>query len=94
MDAQTITHNLGGAFRNGSGQAPCPVCQPERRRDQNALSIKQRDGRLLLYCFKQRCSFVEIANAANLPLEGVQVDIQAQARVDAEQARLSGQTTR
>ncbi|MEW2914993.1 toprim domain-containing protein [Leisingera sp. JC11] len=74
MDAQSLTHNLGGCWRNGHGQAPCPVCQPERRRDQNALSISIGTGRLLLHCFKSRCNIADISEAANTPLAAVQVD--------------------
>ena len=44
MDGRTIAHNLGGAWRNGRGNAPCPICQPERRRDQTALSISEEGG--------------------------------------------------
>jgi len=85
MDAQTIAHNLGGYFRNGRGQSPCPICQPESRKDQTALSISESNGKLLLYCFKSGCSFVEIAQAANLPLEGVQIDFDARREAQRKQ---------
>ena len=58
---------LGGTFRNCRGNAPCPVCQKERRPDQNALSIRVSGERLLIYCFKGGCSFADIVNALNLP---------------------------
>lgn len=75
MDAQTLTGQLGGIWKHGTGQAPCPVCQPERRRDQNALSLRfGDDGKLLLHCFKNGCAFVDIAKAVNLPLSGAEVD--------------------
>lgn len=86
MDLHTITHNLGGYWRNGRGQAPCPVCQPERRRDQNALSLSQEDGKTLLHCFKAGCSFVEIAKAAHMPLDSVQIDFDAQREHERKQA--------
>lgn len=87
MDAYTITHLIGGSYRNGRGQAPCPVCQPERRRDQAALSIREGDnGKLLLHCFKEGCSFVEIANAVDLPLGDIQIDFEAQREREAKQA--------
>lgn len=77
MDGRTLTHNLGGAWRHGQGNAPCPICQPERRQDQTALSITEADGKLLLHCFKSGCSFVDIAKAASLPIERAQVDMEA-----------------
>ena len=85
MDAHTITHQLGGSWRNGQGQAPCPICQPERRRDQTALSVGQGNGKVLFYCFKGGCSFVEIANAIDLPLGEVQIDFEAQREREAKQ---------
>ena len=63
MDAQTITHTLGGKFYNGRGNAPCPVCQPERRQDQNALSLCNSNGKLLMNCFKSECSYYDIIAA-------------------------------
>ena len=86
MDAETLTRSLGGLWRNGRGQAPCPVCQPERRRDQNALSVSMGGGKLLLHCFKSRCSFVEIAEAAGAPLGSVQIDFEAQQKHEIKQA--------
>jgi len=86
MDAHSITHRLGGTWRNGHGQAPCPVCQPERRQDQAALSIREGDSNLLLHCFKGGCSFVEIATAANLPLNSVQMDFEARQDREVKQA--------
>ena len=77
IDGRQITNNLGGRWRNGRGQASCPVCQPERRRHQTALSISGSQGKILLHCFKRGCSFAEIANAISLPLEQAQVDIVA-----------------
>lgn len=44
--------------------APCPVCQPEGRPDQQALSISRgADGNVLLHCFKGACSYREIMSA-------------------------------
>jgi Toprim domain len=85
MDAHTLTHKLGGHWRNGHGQAPCPICQPERRCDQIALSISQQAGKLLLYCFKSHCSFVDIAQAAEMPLGGVQIDCEAHKQAERKQ---------
>jgi hypothetical protein len=82
MDAQTLTQSLGGIWHNGRGQAPCPVCQPERRRDQNALSISENGGNLLLHCFKGGCEFRDIAKAAGAPLKTTQADPNAQREQD------------
>ncbi|MFV0492872.1 MAG: toprim domain-containing protein [Pseudorhodobacter sp.] len=76
--ARTLTHNLGGVWRNRRGQAPCPVCQPERRRDQIGLSIAEKSSKLLLHCFKSNCSFIKIASAAGADLGAVQIDFDAQ----------------
>ena len=38
-DPRTITSALGGHWYGSYGTAPCPVCQPERRRDQAALTL-------------------------------------------------------
>lgn len=86
MDIKTITQSLGGKYHNGRGSAPCPICQPERRHDQNALSLTEQNGKLLVYCFKSRCSFVDIANTVSLPLGDVQIDFEAQAKADRKQA--------
>jgi Toprim domain-containing protein len=85
MDAHSIIYQLGGTYRAGRGQAPCPVCQPERRPDQNALSLSEQNGKILLYCFKGHCSFVDIANAVYLPLGSVQVDLEAQREAEQKQ---------
>lgn len=54
-EAERITRHLQGDWRGHSGSAPCPGCQPERRRDQRALSISESDGRLLVHCHKRGC---------------------------------------
>ena len=78
MNAQDLTHNLGGTWRGGKGTAPCPVCQPERRRDQMALSIAEKHGRTLIHCFKSQCNFVDIIQTAGGDLESVDRDTEAQ----------------
>lgn len=55
-EAETITRALGGEWHGGSGLAACPICQPERRRDQRALSISDSAGRLLVHCHKSGCA--------------------------------------
>lgn len=55
MNARDLTIALGGEWHGHQGHAPCPVCQPERRRDQRALSIRDGDTRLLVHCHKGGC---------------------------------------
>ena len=66
MDARVITATLGGSWRGGYGTAACPVCQPERRRDQDALTLADGDGRLLAHCKRAGCAFADILAAAGL----------------------------
>ncbi|MGM0662120.1 MAG: DUF7146 domain-containing protein [Pseudomonadota bacterium] len=45
----------------------CPICQPERRQGQNALSLADgRDGRLPANCKKSACIFRDILAAAGI----------------------------
>ncbi|MEO1474067.1 MAG: hypothetical protein AAFS03_09040, partial [Pseudomonadota bacterium] len=63
-DICAITRALGGRWNGRQGSAPCPICQPEGRQDQRALSIGTgHDGRLLLFCHKAGCDFDSIAAA-------------------------------
>ena len=55
-EAERITRALGGDWRHGQGLAPCPICQPEGRRDQRALSLSDSGGRLLVHCHKSGCA--------------------------------------
>lgn len=82
-DARDMTLALGGRWLGRYGSAPCPVCQPERRRDQRALSLSDGGDRLLAYCHKSGCAFADIAQAAGLAPEAVRPDPFAQAREDA-----------
>lgn len=66
---------LSGDWRGSHGCAPCPVCQPERRRDQRALSIREEAGRLLTFCHKSGCSFRAVMEAAGLPANGRAIDL-------------------
>lgn len=66
-DARTLTQALGGKWHRSYGTAPCPVCQPSRRADQNALTLADgRNGRLVLDCKKSACAFLDILAAAGL----------------------------
>jgi phage/plasmid primase-like uncharacterized protein len=66
-DAATLTRDLGGKWHGRYGTAPCPCCQPERRKSQNALTLADgRDGRLLLNCKQGGCAFADILAAAGI----------------------------
>ena len=85
-DAQTLTRALGGIWRGQAGNAPCPVCQIERRRDQQGLSLRMEGGRLLAFCHKSGCTFRDIATAAGLPPGAVMNDAAAQREANKIQA--------
>jgi hypothetical protein len=60
-DAKELSLALGGRWYGQYGVAPCPICQPERRKDQNALTLADSpDGRLMLNCKKSACSFLDL----------------------------------
>ena len=66
-DACKLTTALGGRWYGQYGVAPCPVCQPERRKTQNALTLADgRNGRLVLDCKKSACAFFDIMAAVGL----------------------------
>ena len=66
-DARSLTLGLGGKWHGRYGAAPCPVCQPDRRRDQDALTLADAPGRrLLAHCKKGGCSFRDLAAALGL----------------------------
>lgn len=65
-EAERITRALGGEWRAGAGLAPCPVCQPEARRDQRALSLTDKGGRLLVHCHKGGCAVLPELQARGL----------------------------
>lgn len=66
-DARELSTALGGRWYRGYGAAPCPVCQPERQKGQNALTLADgRNGRLVLDCKKSACAFLDILTAAGL----------------------------
>lgn len=67
MDALQITKTLQGRWYGRYGSAACPVCQSERVKKQNALTIADgTNGRLLLHCKKAACAFGDILAAAGL----------------------------
>jgi hypothetical protein len=66
-DARSITRTLGGRWHGRYGAAPCPVCQPERRKGQNALSLADGEGgRLLAHCKRAGCGFTGIRAALGI----------------------------
>lgn len=84
-EARHLTHALSGKWHGYYGSAPCPVCQPERRRDQRALSIREDSGRLLTFCHKSGCEFRAVAQAAGFTAAGA-IDLQAECEADAQRA--------
>jgi hypothetical protein len=91
-DASTLTMALGGRWHGRYGTAPCPVCQPEQKYGQNALTLADgNNGRLMLNCKKSSCDFLDILAAAGLrsgdytpPDPATIAQRKAQQRADAE----------
>ncbi|MGP6089855.1 DUF7146 domain-containing protein [Antarctobacter jejuensis] len=66
-DASDLTLRLGGRWYHSYGSAPCPVCQPEGRKEQNALTLRDgAGGRLLAHCKRLGCDFHHILVAAGI----------------------------
>ena len=98
-DARELTMALGGRWHGRYGACACPVCQPERRKGQNALTVADGEGgRLVLHCKKSACAFLDILAAAGLrsgdytppepaKLARREAERRAEARRKAEQAR-------
>jgi len=85
-DAQALAQALGGDWRGHSGNAPCPFCQPERRADQRALSVRSEGGTLLAFCHKGGCDFRDILGAAGLPPDALTFDPVAAREAEAKRA--------
>lgn len=66
MDAQTLTRDLRGKWYRRYGVAPCPVCQPEGKRGQDALTLTDGDKGLLLHCKRLGCTYQDIMAAAGI----------------------------
>ena len=68
INARNLSQQLGGHWYGRYGTAPCPICQTERRKDQNALTLSDNENRLLAHCKKSGCDFHEdvLAYVANL----------------------------
>ena len=65
-DAKTLTAQLGGKWYRSYGVAPYPVCQRERHRDQDALTLSNGATGLLAHCKKLGCAFRDIMAAAGM----------------------------
>ena len=66
-NASELSTALGGRWHGRYGAAPCPICQPDRLKGQNALTLANgRNGRLVLDCKKSACAFLDILAAAGL----------------------------
>lgn len=91
-DAHDLTQALGGRWHGRYGAAPCPICQHNRRKGQNALTLADgRNGRLVLDCKKSGCAFLDILAAAGLrsgdytrPDAATLAQREAEQRADAE----------
>lgn len=64
--AMQLTKFLGGQWYQSYGTVACPVCQPERRRDQNALTLTDGGKGLLVHCKKSECDFRSIMMAVGM----------------------------
>jgi hypothetical protein len=96
-DARSQTMAFGGRWHGRYGTAPFPVCQPEGRKGQNALTLTDGlDERLLANCKKSACAFVDIIRAAGIapgeyePLDSAML-AQREAERKAEAAKRSRQ---
>jgi hypothetical protein len=66
-DARALTLSLRGKWYGRYGCAPCPVCQQDGRKAQNALTLADGNGgKLLLNCKKAGCDYRDIATAAGI----------------------------
>jgi hypothetical protein len=66
IDARNVTMASSGRLHGTYGTAPCPVCQPEARPDQCALTLRDGEIGLLVHCKKAACTFREIIAALRL----------------------------
>lgn len=69
INTRSLIEALNGRWHGQYGTAPCPVCQPDGRKDQNALTVSEgSDGRLLVHCKRANCAFTAIMAAAGFGL--------------------------
>ena len=86
IDPAKLADDLGGKWHRSYGVAPCPVCQSDRRKDQNALTINLKEGRLLLHCKKSHCDFKDILTAAGITPGHIEIDRLAMENAERERA--------
>jgi len=86
IDPAALARDLGGKWHRNYGVAPCPVCQAQRRKDQNALTINAKGGKLLLHCKKNGCEFRDILTAAGITPGTVEIDRMAIEHAERERA--------
>src|SRR6056297_1968120 len=89
-DARSLTAALGGKWWRGYGSAACPVCQPERRKGQDALTLSDGRAGLLAHCKKTGCDFKAILGPAGV----AQCDWQAPAPATLARRRAAEQADR
>ena len=65
-DARNLTLGHGGRWYGPYGTMACPVCQSDRRRDQDALTVADGRAGVLLHCKRLGCDFRDIATAMGL----------------------------
>lgn len=83
---EELTKRLGGRWYGSYGAAPCPLCQPDQRKDRNALTVNLNGGRLLLHCKKSECNFKDILIAAGITTGKFEID--KLAMLNAERQRI------
>jgi hypothetical protein len=66
IDARDLTLTLGGRWYQRFGAAPCPICQPDRRKGQNALTLADGQRGLVLHCKKSGCGFTDLLAALGI----------------------------
>lgn len=67
MDAQTLTLAFGGRWHGRYGTCACPVCQPDKRPGQDALTLADGSKGLLAHCKRSGCDFRSIVGSLGLP---------------------------
>ena len=98
-DAKTLTMELSGTWYGSYGAAPCPVCQPEGRKAQDALTLADGAPGLLAHCKKGGCTFRDILAATGIAPGTYQppdptAQYQAERQRKAEAAKRAGQALR
>lgn len=76
VDPAKLTRDLGGKWHRSYGTAPCPICQPERRSDQSALTVSAKGHRLFMHCKKSACAFVDLLAATGIQSRDFEIDLE------------------